>query len=84
MSSPTNTVRLPARTYRRLQGLARTVGKPMSTVIEEAVERYEADQFFRDLDDAYRDLRTQPDAWHGEQAERALLDHTLGDGLDDG
>jgi len=82
MPAPTNTIRVPARTYARLQGLARAAGKPMSRVLDEAVERYEADRFFRDVDAAYRDLRAESEAWRHEQAERGLLDQTLRDGLE--
>ncbi len=82
MPSPTSTIRVPARTYDRLKGLARADGKPMSVVLEEAVDRYEADRFFRDMDAAYRALRDDPDAWQQELAERALWDATLMDGLE--
>jgi len=54
----------------------------MSRVLDEAVERYEADRFFRDVDAAYRDLRAESEAWRHEQAERGLLDQTLRDGLE--
>jgi predicted DNA-binding protein len=83
MPSSTNTVRVPTRTYERLKDLARGEGKPMSVVLDEAVERYEADRFFRDADAAYRRLRADPKAWREVEAERALLDGTLMDGLDD-
>lgn len=83
MPSPTSTIRVPARTYDRLKGLARAEGKPMSVVLDEAVDRYEADRFFRDMDAAYRALRADPDAWQQELAERVLLAGTLMDGLDD-
>ena len=83
MPSPTNTIRLPARTYARLRGLARASGKPMSTVIDEAIDRYESERFFRDLDAAYRELRADHEAWQEEEAERAELEQTLSDGLGD-
>ena len=83
MANPTNTIRLPSRTYARLRGLARASGKPMSIVIDEAIDRYEAERFFRDLDAAYRDLRADDAAWQAEQAERARLERTLADGLGD-
>ena len=82
MPNPTSTVRIPARTYDRLKTLARAEGKPMSVVLDEAVDRYEADLFFHDMDDADRALRADPGAWQQELAERALWDGTLMDGLD--
>jgi predicted DNA-binding protein len=83
MPTPTSTIRVPARTYDRLKGLARAAGKPMSAVLEEAVERYEADRFFRDADAAYQRLRAHPEAWKQELAERSLLEQTLQDGLEE-
>ena len=83
MSSPTNTIRVPAHTYDRLKSVARAEGKPMSVVLDEAVERYEADRFFAEMDIAYRALRADPAAWPEELAERALWDNTLLDGLKD-
>jgi predicted DNA-binding protein len=83
MPTPTSTIRVPARTYDRLKGLARAAGKPMSAVLEEAVERYEADRFFRDADAAYQRLRADPEAWKQELAERSLLEQTLQDGMEE-
>jgi predicted DNA-binding protein len=83
MPSPTNTIRVPARTYDRLKGLAQAEGKPMSVVLDEAVEHYEADRFFLEMDAAYRALRADPAAWQQELAERSLWDGTLMDGLGD-
>ena len=83
MASPTNTIRVPARTYDRLKVLAQAEGKPMSVVLDEAVERLEADRFFREMDEAYRPLRADPKAWQEELAERAVWDATLMDGLEE-
>jgi len=83
MPSPTNTIRVPARTYDRLKVLAHAEGKPMSVVLDEAVERLEADRFFREMDAAYRALRADPTAWQEELAERAVWDATLMDGLEE-
>ena len=83
MPAPTSTIRVPARTYDRLKGLARAAGKPMSVVLEEAVERYEADRFFRDADAAYQRLRTDSEASKQELVERSLLEQTLQDGLEE-
>lgn len=81
MAGPTNTIRIPARTYARLRRVADAAGKPMSTVIDEAIDTYEAEGFFRDLDSAFRELRQRPAAWADEEADRELLERTLLDGL---
>ena len=83
MSTPTSTVRIPMRTYSKLRGLARATGKPMSAILDEALDGYAADRFFAQLDEAYRVLHAQSDAWAHERAERALFEQALADGLAD-
>lgn len=55
----------------------------MQTVLDEAIERYQRDKFLDDVNSAYANLRNDPKAWKEEQAERALWDKTLADGLKD-
>jgi hypothetical protein len=45
-------------------------------------ERYRRERFFADLHAAYKHLRADPTAWEAELAERAELEGTLADGLD--
>ncbi len=66
-----------------LRLLAKREGKPMQTVLDEAIEHYQRDKFLDDVNAAYAVLRKDPKAWKAEQAERALWDKTLNDGLDD-
>ncbi len=82
MAGITNTIRIPSRTYARLRRVAVAAGKPMSTVIDEAIDAYEAEGFFRDLDSAFRELRRTPAAWTGEEADRKDFEATLLDGLE--
>jgi predicted transcriptional regulator len=77
------TVRVSERTHQVLRELAAAKGEPLQQVLEEAVERYRRVQFFADLRDAYARLAAQPAAWNDELAERAELESTLEDGLDD-
>jgi hypothetical protein len=55
----------------------------LQQVLEEAVERYRRDRFFADLRAAYARLADERVGWDEELAERALLDGTLADGLDE-
>lgn len=77
------TVRVSERTHQVLRELAAATGEPLQQVLEEAVERYRRVQFFADLRDAYARLAADPTAWNDELAERAELEGTLEDGLDD-
>jgi len=62
---------------------AKREGKPMQAVLDEAIEHYQRDKFLDEVNAAYAALRNDPKAWKAEQAERALWDNTLADGLDD-
>ncbi len=55
----------------------------MQAVLDEAVEHYQRDKFLDEVNAAYATLRNDPKAWKEEQAERALWDKTLADGLKD-
>jgi predicted transcriptional regulator len=77
------TVRVSEETHELLRKLAAATGEPMQRVLERAVENYRREQFFAELDAAYARLQADPVAWEEELAERALLENTLADGLDD-
>ena len=54
----------------------------MQTVLDDAIEQYRRDIFFRELDQDYARLQANPEAWQKELAERQLWDTTLMDGLE--
>ena len=54
----------------------------MQSVLDEAIEQYRRDNFFRELDEGYAQLQASPQAWQEELDERRLWDSTLADGLD--
>lgn len=53
----------------------------MQTVLDEAIEQYRRDRFFRELDEGYSRLQTDYKAWQEELDERRLWDSTVADGL---
>jgi hypothetical protein len=75
-------VRISPRSKAVLRTLAKQEGKPMQAVLDEAIERYQRDKFLDEVNAAYANLRDDPKAWKEEQAERALWDKTLNDGLE--
>jgi predicted transcriptional regulator len=77
------TVRVTERTHAVLRELAAVTGEPLQQVLEEAVERYRRERFFADLHAAYARLADDRVAWEEELEERAELDGTLADGLDE-
>lgn len=54
----------------------------MQTVLDDAIEQYRRDKFFRDLDESYARLQADPEAWKVELAEWQFWDTTLIDGLE--
>lgn len=79
----TTTIRVSERTHEVLRALATSTGEPMARLVERAVERLRAEEFFAALDAAYGALRADPAAWAEETAERVAWEATLGDGLED-
>jgi predicted DNA-binding protein len=76
-------IRITPKSKATLRSLARQQGKSMQAVLDEAVEYYQRDQFLDQVNEAYAAMRRDPKAWKAEQAERALWDTTLADGLTD-
>ena len=55
----------------------------MQRVVEQAIERFRREVFLENLSRDFENLRSNPDAWNAELAERELWEATLSDG-DDG
>ena len=77
------TVRVSEHTHEQLRKLAASTGEPLQKVLERAVENYRRQQFYAEFNAAFERLRADPVAWEEELAERAELEGTLADGLDD-
>ena len=77
------TIRLRPETHEKLKTLADESGKPMTAVLDEAVEALRRQRFLDECNEAYARLKADPAAWAEEQAERAEWDKTLPDGLED-
>jgi hypothetical protein len=76
-------VRIQAATYDKLKALAKRAGKPMPSVLAEAVDELYRKQFLDECNRAYARLKADPKAWKRELAERKAWDKTLADGLED-
>jgi len=75
-------IRISQRAKAALRTLAKQEGKPMQAVLDSAIEHYQRDKFLDDVNAAFAKLKTDPKAWKEEQAERALWDKTLSDGIE--
>lgn len=75
------TIRVSEDTRRRIAAIATASDKPMTVVVDEAVDALERRRFFATVNDRYRELRADPVAWAEIEEERAREAGTLGDDL---
>ena len=65
-----------------LRDLAEREGKPMQTVLDDAIEHYQRDRFLDEVNAAYSRLQFDPITWEEELDERQVFEGTLMDGLE--
>ena len=74
-------VRISPHAKAMLRELHEREGKPMRSVLDQVIERYRREVFFRELDAGYGKLQANSEAWKEELAERREWDTTLMDDL---
>jgi len=77
------TVRVRKEAHEALKRMSKSRGVPITQLVEEAIERLEREEFWREFNEAYARLREDPQAWAEVLAERQEWDCTLMDGLED-
>ena len=75
------TVRVSEETRRRAAALAKSTGRQLQQVIEEAVAAYERELFWRGFTDGYAALAEDGRAWAELHAEREAEATSLSDGV---
>jgi hypothetical protein len=78
----TTTVRVTAKTHQHLRELASETNESIQDIVAKAVEAYRRKWFIDQTNAAYAALRADPVAWAEIEAERAILDGALADGLE--
>lgn len=78
-----STVRISSHSDEIINELAAETGKSKIVIIDEALESYRFKERMRLLDEQYEKLRSDEKAWQQELTERAELDGTTGDGLEE-
>lgn len=73
------TIRVPDRTRDRLAALAVATGRPMTAIVEDALDALERRVFFEALNTRYAELRADEAAWTEIEAERATEEGDLRD-----
>lgn len=77
------TMRVTGHSHQVLRRLAKQSGRTMQQVLDDALEEYERQQYFDEMNTAYKRLRADPVAWAEYRAELEEWDAVLADGLDD-
>lgn len=73
------TIRVSERTRDRFAELSQATGRPMTELLDEAVDALERRVFFDQLAAGYDALRSDPTAWAELEGERALESGSLRD-----
>ena len=72
-------MRVSDETRQRFARLADTTGRPMTELLDEAVDALERRLFFDVLSARYDELRKDNEAWAEIETERDAESHALGD-----
>lgn len=75
------TIRVSEKTRDTLSELAHAASLSMGAILDQAVEVYRRHRFLEDVNVAYAALRDDSRGWAELEAERAVWDATLEDGL---
>lgn len=73
------TIRVSEQTRDRLASLAGTTGRPMTRVLDDAVEALERKIFFDSFNQRYQELRDDPEVWAEIEKERRAEEGAVGD-----
>ena len=77
-------VRIGLASRKTLREIAARTGRPMQSILDEAVERYRRQRFLEEVNAAYASLGRDPAASEAVRKEREAWEATLADGLDPG
>jgi predicted DNA-binding protein len=75
-------IRISPHAKAALREMAKKEGKPMQTLLDEAIEHYQRERFMEEANAAYARLKSDPEAWREELEERLAWDLTASDGLE--
>lgn len=79
----TTSIRVEKQTHAKLAELSESQHRPMAKIVAEAVARYDNDLFWEAVDEAYDRMNADPEDRAEFDAEIAVWDVTLLDGLED-
>jgi hypothetical protein len=82
MDMASATVKIDSESYAKLKATAEETGRPMIEVLAMAIDSYSRRAFLEGVNADFAALRSDPQKWKAELAERAAWDATLSDGLE--
>jgi predicted transcriptional regulator len=77
------TVRLDDRVAAKLRELAKKEHRPIGQVIRDAVDQYQNEKFWQEVETSVVRLRADPDAWQDYQDEIRFFEGGSMDGLEE-
>jgi predicted transcriptional regulator len=75
----TTTIRVNDEARRRLTRLVEQDGRPMTAIVDDALDALERRRFFEQFNQRYAELAEDADAWDEILRERTLESEALGD-----
>jgi hypothetical protein len=76
-------LRVNESTHATIRNLAQEFGESMQSIVEKAIERYKRELFLESLNEDFKHLRENEEAWNEELDERRLWENTLTDGVEE-
>lgn len=76
-------IRISESAFEKLRQLELESGDSKQTIIENVLERLMRENLLKKGNEAYEELRRNPEAWQNELEERKIWEQTDNDGLED-
>jgi len=80
--TPHAVVKISSTSHAKLREIAKSEQRPMGDIVNDLIERYELEQFWKQAHDAVERLRSDPVAWQDYRDEVQMLQGGSMDGLE--
>lgn len=80
--TPHAVVKISSTSHARLREIAAAEERPMGDIVNDLIERYEIERFWKQAHEAVERLRADPEAWNGYREEASMLQGGSMDGLE--
>ncbi len=80
--TPHAVVKISSTRHAKMREIAKSEQRPMGDIVNDLIERYELEQFWKQAHDAVERLRSDPVAWQDYRDEAQMLQGGSMDGLE--